>query len=1018
MLALHCLLCCISVLTKPAIVETSHEFVLQNGYMQVGISKNQGLITTITLGTNHVLDGTCSLSYQKQVSETYQVIQSTTRSTPDGDSEILELVTECNKDIVFHRYTIDTVAFRWDVAVNYHHRVDREKHIAFSLPIAKNLEEIQNYGHEEQFESKKIGKTILTYRHDLFVPMITGYSPSRNYGLSIVAPLEVPKPNLQFAIDKSNYIVSFNHMQVGSNNDVKAAIYIVPHEGDWRPGLGFLLERYPEYFYPTNASKIRDGWYYLSYPDRTEKQISAYRDRGVEWIEFTAFFPFYGLYIPHLADWGIIFDSDNTGIDQWEAGAGTKRISIQKMRDFIQLWHKYGIQVYLYYQTAEAWHQYARKYFGKGIAIDRKGVPLRAYLFTHLMNPDPYGDWGKYIIDQARKILKTFPEIDGIFYDRIDYKDYDFGHDDGITMIDDRPAYMLAFGQEKINTILFDLFHKKGKAIWGNVPTSIEVCKNLDGIMAEKNLRYLQKLQYLGLARPIIYLPYDGLPHETEEKLKNALIYGATIAVTYGGKEAQNIESKYKTIFGLLQKREWVLNASCLKIRDGLKGNIYRTPDSNYVVIIVSPDKFQVKNHPFEYNIPITVDIQDAEHIKHAYFLSGDWRGMNKIAMKREGRKLRIVLPYHLTTSVIYLTKKEEFEVVRVSPPILIRGNSNKIIFKIHGNTHQHNIELRTPWTKERRKIRTDNVEFDIAVPESAVGEIDIVIAVDGREFLFSNWVVDPVSLAPRDEIFIHHREGEDVQFYISNNLPRPISLNLNGTFSKNTGSIEAPHSLTLAPFETKLIQLHITAESSDNAILKAPLNNKQIVWPIRVNTNLAFSQDDLFHDDFTGGMEKWTILAGTWNTSMNKAQVSGPTHFACVFNDDWRDYVLEATVRCRGSSKPTIDWLKSYIFFRVQDEHNYYRFGIQGDAGVLSLYKRANGKWRKIHTTPFIPKKDKWYTLQVQIKGTRITCFIENKRVMAFDDEAFSSGGIGIGVLEDAQICDYKNVIVRNLQH
>jgi hypothetical protein len=688
------------------------------------------------------------------------------------------------------------------------------------------------------------------------------------------------------------------------------------------------------------------------------------------------------------------------------------------MRKFIQLWHKHGIQVYLYYQSAEAWHQYAKKYFAEDIAVDRKGIPLRAHLFTHLMNPDPNGDWGKYIIAQARKILRTFPDIDGIFYDRIDYKDYDFGHDDGITMIDDRPAYMLGFGQEKINAILFDLFHKKGKAIWGNVPTSIEVCKDIDGIMAEKNLRYLQKLQYLGLARPIIYLPYDGLPFETEEKLKNALVYGATIAVSYGGKDVQKIESKYKPIFQLLKKRTWVFNASCLTMPEGLNGNIYRTPDSNYVVAIVSPDKYQVKNHPFEYNIPMTVDIEDGEQIKYAYLLSGDWRGVNRIAVEKEGSKLRIMLPYHLTTSVIYLTKKEEFEVVRISPPILTKGKSNKITFKIFGSAHEHNIELRTPWTKERRKIRTNNLEFDITVPEIATGEIDVTLTVDGREFLFSSWVVDPVSLAPRDEIFLHHQEGEHVQFYITNNSPRPASLNLSGDFSKATGRIQAPHTLTLTPFGTKLVELQIRVDSSDQAIVRTLYNNRQITWPIMVNRNLAFTQNDLFHDDFSSGMAKWKILAGNWNTSNKHVQASGPTHFACVYNDAWRDYVFEATVRCRGSSKPTVDWLKSYIFFRVQDEQNYYRYGIQGDAGVLSLYKRVNGKWRKIHTTPFIPKKNKWYTLQAQVKGTRITCFIDNKRVMSFTDEAFSNGGIGIGVLEDAQECDYKNVVVRHLPH
>ena len=97
-----------------------------------------------------------------------------------------------------------------------------------------------------------------------------------------------------------------------------------------------------------------------------------------------------------------------------------------------------------------------------------------------------------------------------------------------------------------------------------------------------------------------------------------------------------------------------------------------------------------------------------------------------------------------------------------------------------------------------------------------------------------------------------------------------------------------------------------------------------------------------------------------------------------------------------------------------MQDEDNYYRYGIQGETGVLSLYKRIGGKWRQLRTAPFIAEKGKWYALRVQVEGQRITCFIDNQRIMALDDDTFEFGGICIGVLEDAQKCDYKNIYVK----
>jgi len=982
--------------------------------MQIGISKTDGLITKIVLGTNNILDGACSVSYRKQTNATHQIVLSATRPVLDDEFASIEFVTECDKKIIVHRYTIDTIALRWEVNIKCDTKSDHEGYVAFSLPIVKNLEKIFPYTHCGPFESKEIDEITLTYRQDLYIPMITGYS--QNYGLSIVAPFELPKPKLQFVINKQNYIVSFHHLRPGSNKDVNAAIYIVPHGGDWRPCLDFVLKRYPEYFYPANPQKLQWGWYYLSYPDVNETQIKSFHDRHVEWIEFTAFYPFYGLYIPSVRDWGIIFDRDDISIARWEKGAGAKRISLEKMKKFIQLWHKYGIQVFLYYQSAEAWHQYAKKYYNKDIAINKHGSPLPSWLYTHLMNSDPDGDWGRYIIDQARKILKTFPEIDGIFYDRVDYKDFDFGHNDGLTMINGRSAYMLAFGQERMNDILSKLFHKKGKAIWGNLPTSIEVCKGLDGIMAEKNLRYLLKSQYLGLVKPVIYLPYDRLPFETEAKLKNALVCGATISVTYGDINIQNIESKYWPLFDILKNRTWVLKASCLKVPEGLQSNIYRTSDNNYIVVIVSPEKFQVKNHPFEYSLPITVKVPDGGQIEYVYVLSGDWQGVNEIKMEKKGNELHIVLPYHLATSALYLTRKEEYELVRVSSPILIKGNSHEIIFKVNGNTPHHDIVLRTPWAKIHKKITADIIKFKVNVPRNVAAEIDITVSLDGQEFRFSSWVVEPISFVPKEDIFIHHQEGEEIPFYISNNLSSTVTLNLKGIFIKGEGKINIPYVLTLDPFEIQFIKIPIVAKFSGNAVIFTRVHNEEIKWPFKVNTCLAFANGGLFLDDFTDGMRKWKIFSGTWKASINTAQASGPTHFACIYNDNWRNYIFEVTVRCRGSTNPRVDWLKSYIFFRVRDDKNYYRFGFQGDSGVLSLYKRVEGKWIKLRTAPFIPEKNKWYTLRVKVEGTRITCFVDNKDIMAFEDPTFLSGGIGIGVLEDTQQCDYKNVFVKGL--
>ena len=63
-----------------------------------------------------------------------------------------------------------------------------------------------------------------------------------------------------------------------------------------------------------------------------------------------------------------------------------------------------------------------------------------------------------------------------------------------------------------------------------------------------------------------------------------------------------------------------------------------------------------------------------------------------------------------------------------------------------------------------------------------------------------------------------------------------------------------------------------------------------------------------------------------------------------------------------------------------------------------------------------FIPKKNKWYALKIQVKGTKIAGYIDGDKIIEVNDDTFSTGGIGIGVLEDAMRCEYKNIVVKKL--
>ncbi len=1007
-------------LNKNLLSETESQWHLNNGTIEVIISKTDGEIAAIIMKNQTLISSPCSVGISGGLKKDNGEL--TEKNIVDQSPHYAQVdIKKTYPDIVLeYTYTINSSALHWAVTAIGKSGEEQEIGIAFSIPLIKSMQYMFYAAEDAPTSLKNINAKRIFYRRNTFIPITTFYNVTEDYGLSVVAPFELFKPDLLFSIDQNKAAVTYRHLRLTDKEKTQAAIHIVPHEGDWRPGLAYLLDKYPEYFYPgVENTKHGEGWYAQGSVYDKEEKITRAASRGVKWSEFHYYFPFYGLYIPKMQNWGLIADSDEISLRDWEKGAGEKRNSYEHMHSLIELWHKYSIQVYLYFQVFEAWHQYAEEYFNEDIALRKNGNPHSSWKFTNLMNPDPLGNWGKYVVDQTKKLIKEYPEIDGIFYDRMDYWTDDFAQDDGITMIDSNPVYMLGFALQKTNDKIFDILHRNQKGIWGNGPTSIEVCKNLDGIMAEASPLTLQKIQYLGLARPLVFLPYDRNPEDTERKLKNALVCGAFPSITYGNKKCLQLDEKYSPLFDLTKNRKWILTKNPIEFPEVYKGNIFQTPDGNYVVTIISPEKSQLIPHLFEYNIPVIVNIPDADEIEAAYLLSGDWYGFNIIDFKENNKVLKINLPYHLSTSLIYLTKKRKFNVARYTSPILIKGRNENIAFHINNLETEGigTLTLETPWYRETKQITSDIVKFYTKIPEDRDGEVEISVDYNGEKHKMSCWIVDPVSITAKEDIFIMFSEGDSISFYITNNLDRQHSIEIKGKYSEGSGTITVPKRLLLRPLESRLLKLHTVSKTPGTIQLTIISQKKEFRKLFPVKVALSFDKNDLFHDSFEDEMKKWNVQRGEWIVSKGIAQGSGSSHFAFIKNNAWQNYMFEVKTKIQGSDNPVVDWLKSYIFFRLQDENNFYRFGIHGDNGEIDLYKRVNGKYTRLGTSLFRPQKNKWYALRVSVQGSKIIGYINGAQVIEADDNTFVSGGIGIGVLEDGMRCCYSDVIVKKLQ-
>jgi len=563
----------------------------------------------------------------------------------------------------------------------------RESRIEFIMPVLSGMTKAFWASADAPFDLSDPPAEQVIYRQFnsnavVTLPALTVFDPGKDVGLGFVAPFDLPKPALCFRLnsEKGRLEVSNFRLRLAKGEPARAAVYVVPHEGCWRPSLAWMLKTYPDYFRPGTKGGIEaPGWYWLGGPHEGPEQLEKLRVAGCKWFQIHGHFPFYGLYMPEAESWEAVVglaDQGKANLDDWEKGKpqGGFKNGYAQMRKAVELRQRYDLQPFLYFQSFESWNQYAEKYFPDDITKNRSGGPLGAWYNCKLMNPDPAFAWGRHIAAQIRRVPEQYPALDGIFYDRDDYKDYDYAHDDGVTMDIDAPCYMLAFAQQQMNEVVTGVLRQHKMGIWTNGPTSIEVCKDIDGVMCETN-GWAAGHQYLGLARPMVLLPYffdtnsyDNTPEHTEEKLKVALSMGFFPSLTYGGEECKELDGKYRPLFELMKDREWVLHAKALKLPEGMKGNIFRSPKGYYMVTVVDFNKSQVAGDEPTRDVCVEISVPDEAKIKHCCVLSGDSEGRKPIPFSREGSKILAKIPRHLASSMLVFSSKPLSEIAEAAP--------------------------------------------------------------------------------------------------------------------------------------------------------------------------------------------------------------------------------------------------------------------------------------------------------------------------------------------------------------
>ena len=668
-------------------------WILGNRKFKAAISKDSGTVESFIINTPKaemsVWDGAAGVEiHDRQAKLDYsdlsdRVSMISSKITQKKNAAVLKVVKHiegADFDIE-EDYQIFEDHLKWDLTIKTRRKECREVALDFALPLPRTtplymaMEKCHwrfwAATHDAPGDIETINHRTFSYDHiwdnHISIPAFCLYEPELDIGLTMVKPFELPIPSFRFNlsnvsdfnVENASSLKAENlYLRSGGGHSPKASLILIAHEGDWRPGLGWLFDKYKDHFMPGNA-KVHDiegsmvcGCMGGHQEVSSEKTIAQLKKAGLAWEEIHCYFPHYGVYVPEKEPWW--------SLEKLHKRPKPYRVTTKKMKEYIDFLHKQDVKNVLYWHTGLIYGKLAKKNQAESISRDADGNELLHMRHGHAyywVNFDVNLPAGEYMLDQARKLIETYPKTDGLFIDNLCYRYFDFGHDDGITMVDGKKCYKVTFAYPELIKKVCELAHKKNKVTFCNGPVNVEIQRHIDGHMAEgANPELLAYVGYLGLVKPIVSLPYNM----AEETIIGCLKYGAYPSVVFAPTEEDiDLFVRYRPVFDCFRGRRWVLTPHALRLPEGIDGNIFKTRGGDYIVPLLPGRKSVVDEGGFCKDVQIEVNLDDAGRISNIYLFSVDTQVWSELDFARRNKRIKFVVPEHGTASMALLSKKK-----------------------------------------------------------------------------------------------------------------------------------------------------------------------------------------------------------------------------------------------------------------------------------------------------------------------------------------------------------------------
>jgi hypothetical protein len=511
------------------------------------------------------------------------------------------------------------------------------------------------------------------------LPLISVFDPQSDHALTVALPADANIPHLQFRwSDAKTLRLTLAHRGMGGGKPSPLKLLFFAHAADYRSVLKAYSDAFPEWFKPPLPRGPYEGafWYHHIQDHPAFAEMAR---QNVRYIWSSFWFTHLGEYLPDEKEW-----MPYTYAKWWNLG---QTMCDDMIRAFVRTMHEHGIGTYAYFNVTEyggaggqrgdtasadriLWEQFAG-----ALVKDAGGKPIPTWEGAMAMNPGRQYTLWPFLEEQVRRHLSRLPETDGFIIDRLDWASgFDYGHDDGLSMIGDRPAANLAVPVGEAVREVARLSHTAGKRVFVNQFYRLEVLRDVDGVCHEND--YLPALGYLTPLRPAsawhMRKPYQGDLLQFEAQLKRRLqwaLFPQMIAHQFPisqqapNPQAADLLEIYAPLFDTLIGKEQVLLPHCIGVSGVNDVNLFRDQAGHYVVPVTSRVRFLSRQGFATESVTVIVRVPDASALKWAYAISADGPPY-QATLSREKGAVQVTAARHGTATMLVLgeNSKPDFD--------------------------------------------------------------------------------------------------------------------------------------------------------------------------------------------------------------------------------------------------------------------------------------------------------------------------------------------------------------------